>query len=76
MINALSAFKDSLFLDNSVKLSLFFSTNIQELAFLDKASKPSAPVPANKSKQALLVRSWFSQLNSVSLTLPRVGLSP
>ena len=57
-------------------LSLFFSTNIQELAFLDKASKPRAPVPANKSKQALLVRSWFSQLNSVSLTLPRVGLSP
>ena len=55
--------------------SFCLSTKTQHRAFLDKDSKPREPEPANKSKQDLFVKSWPSQLNNVSLTLPRVGLT-
>src|SRR5215831_13600519 len=40
----------------------------------DSASKPSAPLPANRSRQALPLKSWPSQLNTVSRTRSGVGL--
>ena len=40
------------------------------------ASKPSAPVPANRSRQRRPSRSWPSQLNSVSRTRSGVGRRP
>ena len=42
----------------------------------DAASKPSAPVPANRSRQRRPSRSWPSQLNSVSRTRSGVGRKP
>ena len=42
----------------------------------DAASKPSAPVPANASRQRQPLRSCPSQLNSVSRTRSIVGRSP
>lgn len=51
------------------------STNVTCLAPLDRASKPKAPVPANKSKQDLFSISNWSQLNKVSFALSLVGLN-
>src|SRR3569832_1220582 len=42
----------------------------------EAASKPSAPLPANKSRQIHPGRSWPSQLNNVSRTRSGVGRKP
>ena len=47
-----------------------------QVAPREAASKPSTPVPANASIQRQPVRSWPSQLNSVSRTRSGVGRRP
>lgn len=42
----------------------------------EAASKPKAPLPANKSRQDLWCRSWGSQLNKVSRTASGDGRRP
>ena len=74
IIFALSALKEFLFCTNLDQMSLSFSRIVDDFAFLDKASKDSDPVPANRSRQVFEVKSCCSQLNKVSLTLPSVGL--
>jgi len=52
------------------------STRTTTAAPRDAASKPSAPLPANASRQRQPSRSCPSQLNSVSRTLSGVGRKP
>src|SRR6266705_1073264 len=51
-----------------------FSTMTTDAAPRESASKPSAPLPANRSRHAMPVSSRPSQLNSVSRTRSGVGL--
>src|SRR5947207_12794974 len=51
-----------------------FSTMTTDAAPRESASKPSAPLPAKRSRQAMPARSCPSQLNSVSRTRSGVGL--
>src|SRR3989440_6022210 len=51
-----------------------FSTMTTDAAPRESASKPSAPLPAKRSRHAMPVRSCPSQLNSVSRTRSGVGL--
>src|SRR5256885_2441183 len=51
-----------------------FSTMTTDAAPRESASKPRAPLPAKRSRQAMPVRSCPSQLNSVSRTRSGVGL--
>lgn len=53
-----------------------WSTITTLAAAREAASKPSAPLPANKSRQDLPLRSCPSQLNSVSRTQFGVGRRP
>ena len=52
------------------------STNTTSRAPRDSASSPSAPEPANKSRQRLSTMECCSQLNKVSRTRSGVGRSP
>src|SRR5438445_12129575 len=52
------------------------STITTRAAPRDAASKPSAPLPAKRSRQASPSRRWPSQLNSVSRTRSGVGRNP
>ena len=52
------------------------SSSTTSAAPRDAASKPSAPLPAKASRQRQPVRSWPSQLNSVSRTRSGVGRRP
>src|SRR5712691_11503450 len=52
----------------------FCSTMMTEAAPRDSASKPSAPLPAKRSRHAMPLRSCPSQLNNVSRTRSGVGL--
>src|SRR5438093_1546393 len=52
----------------------FFSTMMTEAAPRESASKPSAPLPAKRSRHTMPVSSRPSQLNSASRTRSGVGL--
>ena len=52
------------------------STNTTSRAPRDRASSPSAPEPANRSRQRVSTMSCCSQLNRVSRTRSGVGRSP
>lgn len=55
---------------------LFFSNRITASARREAASKPKAPVPANKSRQLKPSKSRPSQLNIVSRTRSVLGRRP
>ena len=55
---------------------LSFSSSTTNMAPLEAASKPKAPVPAKRSKQRKPVKSCPSQLNSVSRIRSVVGRKP
>lgn len=50
--------------------------NVTEPASLERASRPSAPLPVNRSRQRAPVITGDIQLKSVSRTLSVVGLRP
>ncbi len=52
------------------------STNTTSRAPLEMASRPSAPEPANRSRQRVPAMECCSQLNNVSRTRSGVGRSP
>src|SRR5690554_4797661 len=53
-----------------------WSTRVALAAPRDKASRPSAPEPANRSRQSLPARWKFSQLNRVSRVRAGLGRTP
>ena len=70
------AFRSSILARRSRTTLPEFSTKTVCAAPRDNASRPSAPVPANRSRQRVPSTTGASQLNRVSRILPAVGRNP